>query len=330
MGQGQRTLSRDAIFRAVKDQVGSSLGRTLAACLYWSQYSQRVDNGMPAIWKTGAELGRELGCKSRTANEHLKRLGQMGFWALAYRPRPGHPSKVTWLLFSGQSLKFLALARTLVDEQTKPRRRAPKPAVESHESALCNDINNDTQQSALVTSKHCETAQETSSGHAKGFLLTKEQKASGGKKEPAQKILGKFQEDMILQAPKYVQASDDDLTFATSIHSILDHRELKQWDWSSAYTWKDIRELCHKLAKVGVSTPDERSDFLVKVLDNWHWLRLCMEYRYSSHDGNLHRPTPMALAAEAVTLQSSLAQKSSPQPKVASSSNFSSNLDVAW
>ena len=60
MGQEQRALSRDAIFRAVKDQVGGSLGRTLAACLYWSQHTQRNENGMPAVWKTGAELGKEL------------------------------------------------------------------------------------------------------------------------------------------------------------------------------------------------------------------------------------------------------------------------------
>lgn len=330
MDQEQRALSRDAIFRAVKDQVGGSLGRTLAACLYWSQYTQRFENGMPAVWKTGAELGKELGCKSRTANEHLKRLGQKGFWALEYRPRPGHPSKVTWLLFTEHSLKFLALARTLRDEQTKPRRRAPKPAIESHESALTNHIDYDIQQSVLVTSKHCKTAQETSSGHAKGFLLTKEQKASFGKKEPAQKNSGKLQEDMIVQAPEYAKASDDDLTFATSIRSLLDHRELKQWDWSSGYTWRHLKELRQKLTTVGVSTTDERSDFLVKVLDNWDWLRLLMEYRYSSHDGNLHRPTPMALAAEAVTLQSSLKQKYSPQLKVPSSSNFSSNLDEAW
>ena len=181
-----------------------------------------------------------------------------------------------------------------------------------------------------MTSKHCKTAQGTSSGHAKGFLLTKEQKASGGKKKLAKKISAEFQEDMILQAPKYVNASDDDRTLAAAVRDLLDQRELKQWDWSSRYTWIHVVELRHKLTKVGVSTPNEWSDFLIKVHDNWDWLRLSMEYRYSSHDGNLHRPTPMALAAEAVTFQSALAKKYSPQLKVASSSNLSSNFDVAF
>lgn len=314
MGLQQKSLSRDAIFRAVKDQVGGSLGRTLAECLYWSQYAQRVESGMPAVWKTGAELGKELGCKGRTANEHLKKLEYLGFWELLYQPRPGHPSKVTWLLFTEHSLKFLALARSLRDERVQPGKRAAKHTVGTGKCAPSSDTITDPQQSVSVTSKHCETSQETSWGHATSFLLTKEQKAVAGKKEPFQKISTGSQEDVILKAPKYVKASADDLALAMTVRDMLEKRELKQWDWSSRYTWEHVSELRRKLNKAGVITSDEWSDFLLKMFDNWGWLRTCMEYRYSSHEGNLHRPTPMALAAETAVLHSALAKKFAPPP----------------
>ena len=315
MASSDKPLSRDAIFRAVRGQVSGMLGRTLTECLYWSQYAQHAENGMPAVWKTGAQLGSELGCSPRTANEHLKKLKLMGFWKIEYKPRPGHPSKVTWLLFTHQSLKFLALARDLRDEQAKPAKRVHKHTVESHECALSSDTDADVQQSVFVTSKHCKTSEETSSGDAKKFLLTKEQKAIAGKNEPAQKNSKVSQEEVMVKAPTYAHANVDEQALANSIRDMLDERNLKQWEWVSKFTWRDVRELCQKLGKVGVTSSEERLDFVSQVLDNWEWLRPCMEYRYSSHDGNLHRPTPMALAAETVMLHSALVKKNAPPPK---------------
>lgn len=313
MATPKKPLSRDAIFRMVRSEVGGSLGRTLTECLYWSQYAQYVEDGRPIVWKTGAELGQELGCNPRTANEHLKKLRFMGFWDIEYKPRPGRPSVVTWLHFTDLSLSWLQMARRLRDDQPNHRRKHGKAPVEVAECALSTHTDDEGQQSGFLTSKHNKTSPQTSPGQKKDFFLTKEQKAVAGKKEPSPKFSEGSQGEVILKAPKYAKASEREEAFAASIRAILVQRDLKEWDWSSAFTWQHLKAICGHLKKVGLTSDGDWSAFFSKVLENWEWLRCTMEPRYSSFDGNLHRPTPMALAAEISTLHSALiVQESKP------------------
>lgn len=314
MAWGGKPVSRDMIFRAVKQQVGGSLGRTLTECIYWSQYAQHAEDNAPLVWKTGAQLGSELGCNPRTANTHLKKLAFMGFWKITYRPRPGSPSKVTWLRYTEVTAEVLALARRLSEEQRRSGKQQSGSPPDGVDPSASTHTHSAVQQSQSVTLKHLKTSQPTSVGPQKGFLLTKGQKASALTKEAPKKIYLKVQGEGSVKAPKYESASAAEEAFGNIVRAVLEERKLPQWDWSSVFTWRYTKELHAKLEKKDISSSQGCRSWIEVILDEWHWLRICMAYRYASHDGNLHRPTPMALAHEFEKLFSALvAKKSKPQ-----------------
>jgi hypothetical protein len=319
-----QTVSQKYIFQAVKAILGGSLAHTLAECIHWSQYAGYSVDGDPLIWKTGKGLGAELGLSARTANAHLKKLAKAGYWQIEYKPRPGHPSKVTWLRFLGPSSSVLALARQLQQESAGGNRKGKKQPVQGVKGSSVKVLEPDLQQSQNETSKHFETTPQTSNGQNKSFLLSKEQKEFPGKKE-AFKLSEKSEEGENekvekLKSPKYEKASESQESFATLIKGLLKTRKLPPWDWSSGYTWKHTKEIHDKLQKHGLQSESDWLTFGERLCTEWHWLRTVMADRYKYHELNVHRPTPMALAFDFDKLFECIRDKYNPKPKPTKSS----------
>lgn len=311
---GDKIVGREFIFRAVKGTVGGSLGRTFAECLYWSQYAKHQSGNAPQIYKTGAELGRELGMSARTANLHLKKLARFGYWRIDYKPKPGHPSLVTWLTFLEPAAAILGLARSLHAEMSQGGKKVKEASVECSKSAPLTVAKTDLQQSQNETLKHYETAPTTSKGQKKSFLLSKEQqKQASGTKEISAKESKSPGKGTKIKAPGYAKASKESLEFAGLVQNALIERKLPDWDWSSQYTWLQTEEIRIKLQEAGVDGKAHLSEFLERVLCNWDWLRGCMSSRYSQHDLNLHRPSPMALAFEFENITKAVKSKYGPK-----------------
>lgn len=320
-------VQREHIFRAVKGIVPGSLGRTLAECLYWSQYAQQHVGSDPQIYKTGNELGQVLGMSPRTANTHLKKLERSGYWEIEYKPKPGHPSLVTWLRFLQPAAVTLALARSLQAERTATSTRAKKPSFECTETELSIVAKTDDQQSQNVTLKHWEKTPTTSVGQKKSFLLSKEQQKQASGKKEAFLILsknpgkGEFQ-----KAPSYIKAGKENERFAAIIRDALNERNLPDWDWISQYTWVHTQEIRAKLQKDGIVDEEGWAEFVERLLCNWDWLRICMINRYSQSDHNLHRPSPMALAFEFEKIAKAIKGKYQPKEPVSNHSSLDDGL----
>ncbi|MEG3181816.1 hypothetical protein [Sphingomonas sp. LT1P40] len=287
--------SEQDIFRATNGLTFSaSLARTLAYCLYWSQHATHWDGDAPMIWKTGPQLNAELRIAARTANRHFKELAKAGYWVLTYRPRPGTIGPVTWLTLTGKSLQLLETAKEFAAS-----RGAKKGLGNTSYGHNCHQpVGEDCDQPMAqnVTSKKLQQSEKTAKKE-KSFILPSEAGKKGMNETSSSKIFGEKDKGEP-KAPGYVKATPLDRELAARIGSAWTTAGLKEWDWSSAYTWKHIAEVRTKLAKIDIVSPEQASVFFEKLLENWSWLRIGMQPRYAFHDLNLHAPSPMALAHE--------------------------------
>lgn len=120
--------------------------------------------------------------------------------------------------------------------------------------------------------------------------------------------------------PGYLKVSKIDNMIANAIDEGFNRSGMTSWEWVSSFTWKYVAELQGKFSTVGLTEASDISKFVDEVVSNWEWLRQTMADRYRHHDGNLHRPTPMALACEFQNLHSRLLDKLFPKvPKKTSS-----------
>jgi hypothetical protein len=286
--------SEQDIFRATMGlAIHPSLARTLAYCLYWSQHATHWDDDVPTIWKTGPELYVELRIAARTANRHFKELAALGYWEISYRPRPGSIGKVTWLTMAARSLDLVALARQqAVARQTKKSRKgtssgttASPPDATSTADPLVQD----------VTSKQVHQSAKTAE-IGKGFILPSKAGKKGMKETCPSEHSGKDGKGTP-KAPGYVKACAADHALAAIVLEAWTAAGLKEWDWSSRFTWEYIAEVRKKAAKIGI-TEKEMAGFVHALVGNWNWLRWGMAPRYANNALNLHAPSPMALAHE--------------------------------
>lgn len=286
--------SEQDIFRMTEGlAIHTSLARTLAFCLYWSQHATHWHGDMPTIWKTGPELRAELRIAARTANRHFKELAALGYWDISYRPRPGSIGKVTWLTMTTRSLDLVALARhqAVARGGSKSRKGTSGGTIEGLPDAAVPDAPSVHD----VTSKQVyQSAKTTKNG--KGFLLPSDAGKKGMNEACPSGDSGKDGK-ATPKAPGYVKASAADHAFAALVREVWAAAGLKEWDWSSRFTWEHIAEIRTKVTKLGVKE-NGAAEFMEVMLANWNWLRCCMDLRYAAHASNLHAPSPMALAHE--------------------------------
>lgn len=290
-------VSEQCIFRATSGlALHASLARTLAYCIFWSQHAMHRDGEYPSIWKTGPELSGELKVAPRTANRHLKELAKLGYWTLSYRPKPGSVGPVSWLTFTSKSLGLLDLAREYEAKRGTGRKTKKVTAggisLNPPEVIPCDDG-----MSHGTTSKHHVPTGKTAKGN-QSFLLSSEAGKQGMKETVGSKFTGETgKKKKIPKAPGYLNVSDKDHELAAVVKTTWVKAGLKEWDWTSRFTWEHIAEIRVKMAKLGV-TEGASGLFMETMLNNWNWLRSSMSYRYSSSPLNLHGPSPMALAHE--------------------------------
>lgn len=290
------------IFRLVLPLArNASLARTLAECLYWMQFATRRIDGQLTIWKSGVELSGILGISARTASQHLKKLAALGFWELRYLPRPGHPSPVTWLVFSEKALEVLHFG-------TLEGPKAGDPVV--------TDI--DIQTSQKLSTKQ-KVQEPPSSLQDKKFFPSDDLPAEGTNEISLKgsKVAEKR------KAPKYLKVTPEIEQFVTDFEFALSERDLPEWDTLSKYTWQHANVVYAKLVRDGYGT-DQRLQFIAELLDRWDNARKSMDYRYSSHDLNYRRPTPLALAKQYEPLREYLHPK--PKPELKGGFNFDFGL----
>lgn len=314
--------SEQDIFRATTGlAIYPSLARTLAYCLYWSQHATHWNGDAPAIWKTGPELCAQLRIAARTANRHFKELAALGYWEIGYRPRPGSIGKVTWLTMTARSLDLVALAR----QQSVARATGKSRKVTSSgTTASPPDATAIADPSVhYVTSKQVHQSEKTAK-NGKGFILPSEAGKKGMKETCPSGHSGKDKEGTP-KAPGYLKVCVADHAFAAIVREVWIAAGLKEWDWSSRFTWEHIAEIRKKAAKIGIAENDT-IEIVQAMIGNWNWLRFCMAPRYTNNALNLHSPSPMALAHEFDVLGTKvlekIAQMKNPPKK--------SNLDEDW
>lgn len=313
----QKMLAEAEIFRVAKGLgMAPSQARTLAYCLYWSQMASHSQVHGPCIWKTGQEIGDALGMGPRTANSHLKNLAERGFWTIHYAPRPRGISKVTWLTFTQRSLDLLDLTRELV----KTPKNKKGPTVVGSVSAHSNVQKTNLQKLQNATSSQTyfidKTAEKTGS-----FILSG-QAGKKGMKEPSS--IKKYSGAKTLQKtpPSYVKVGKSTVELANLISDLWLAAGLKDWDWTSKFTWQNCDEIAAKFSKRGVTDLSEYKRYIAGALDHWSWMRACMEYRYSSHESNFLRPSALALAHQFDRLVDKLDEKWAPKATKVSSGFF--------
>lgn len=273
-----KVKSTHAIFRAALDQnVSPTYAHTLAECLYWSQHAKHSIDGLPAVYKTGPELSEKLGIAARTVNRHLKKLAKDGFWRIEYRSRPSHPSPVSWLVICERSTRLLAGAAS------SSRHELRDLTLSRAEHTLSNEQICDVQAFQDDT-----TYRDTDIGDE----IEETSFISGRNRRKNETHLSERRGN---RAPKYVKASREMEDFVYAISVILEEQGLQAWDMTSRFTWNHCQELLKKLRKAGHETLSDKVQLVRQILADWTDLRNAMEWRYSSHAGNLDRPTPMAL-----------------------------------
>lgn len=312
----QSVAERD-IFRATKGlALHTTLARTLAYCIFWSQYAQHHEGGVPTIWKTGPELEADLNIASRTGNAHLKKLAAVGYWTLSYRPRPGTIGPVTWLTFAPRSTALLQLARQQAANRSTNRKAKKETSGGSvHDQPL--DTATDDLSSPNVTSKQLYEQKKTA---GKSFILTAET-AKVKMKEALPLEHSGVEAGNQPKAPGYLKVSDDDRKLAAVVRSAWQSAGLKEWDWTSRFTWTHLAEVRRKTAKRGIGQGG-LDLFFQTLLKEWHWVRLCMGSRYAHNDLNLHGPTPMALNHEFDVLSGKVLEKASAPPPLQKASSW--------
>lgn len=293
MAKASNSVPQYVLFKFCRAAVGrASLARTLAECLYWLQHSTKQIDGQPTIWKTGTELAETLGIAPKTANEHLKRLASLGFWELRYKPRPYHPSPVSWLVFSQKAFAIVEAARDglmsnaaaqgsingAIEAEAQGAPIPPKSGVQSPQNGMLK------QNSPATIPKL--SSQEN--------FIPAESFEPDGKNELPKKKLEAGKE----KAPSYLKASTAVEALVNSIQEQLKLRNMPEWDTSSQYTWKHASALRDKLNAAGIGELHDQENFVSKVLDQWTKMHGLMAWRYKTHAGNSLRPTPLALAHE--------------------------------
>lgn len=306
------------IFRATTGlAIYPSLARTLAYCLYWSQHATHWDGDLPAIWKTGPELCAELRIAARTANRHFKELAALGYWEISYRPRPGSIGKVTWLTMAARSLDLVALARQRA--VARPTRKGRK-GTSSGTTVSPPDATATADPSAHdVTSKQVHQSVKTAK-NGKGFILPSKAGKKGMNEACPSGQSGK-DEKGTPKAPSYVKACPADNALAAIVREVWIAAGLKEWDWSSRFTWEYISEIRAKAAKIGL-TENDITELFQTLVANWNWLRWCMVMRYANHPSNFHAPSPMALAHEFDVLGTKVLGKISEMKNLPKKANF--------
>ena len=260
--------SEQDIFRATTGlAIHASLAHTLAYCLYWSQHATHWDGDVPVIWKTGPELCTELRIAARTANRHFKDLAARGYWEISYRPRPGSIGKVTWLTMTARSLDLIVIARQqAVARLTGKSRKGTSSGVIANppNAAVAADPS-----AHDVTSKQVHQSAKTAK-NGKGFILPSEAGKKGMNEACPSGYSGKDGKGTP-KAPGYVKACSADHAFAAVVRDVWTAAGLKEWDWSSRFTWEHIAEIRTKAAKIGVADND-MTEFMQTLFANWTWL----------------------------------------------------------
>lgn len=283
--RNEKAATTQAIFRAaLADGVSATRAHTLAECLYWSQHSPHRVDGKPALYKTGPELSDKLGLSPRTINAHFKRLADEGFWDIEYRPRPHHPSPVSWLVIAERSRALLIMA------QKSDGRSRPLHSIEYDRRAQ-SDVDECDVQTLENDTAYRETNRQYDREES-SFISDNEL----GRNELSSKISRR------IRAPSYVKASLELEKFVESILSSLAYLDLDAWDMSSRHNWEHSQEILEKMQREGLEDLPTQIEVISEVFARWSALRHCMGSRYSNHDGNRYRPTPMALNHEFGTL----------------------------
>ncbi len=300
----------EAIFlAAIAEGVSATQARTLAECLYWSQHTRHEIDGQRALYKTGPELSDKLGLTARTINRHLKQLGEDGFWRIRYRPRPKHPSPVTWLVIAERSEVLLANAKA---ERKGQGRHRTSDRAERRQS----DVRTCDAQRSHYDTTYIETVIQNDRGET-SFISDSDVR----KNEPSA-----VDNDRI-RAPRYVESTRELEKFVETISRILAVKGLPPWDTVSRFTWQHVRDLIEKLQAEGVSDLADQIKLVGRIIKRWSVLRCCMDDRYTCHDGNDDRPTPMALNHQIKKLISALDILS---PKDCSLEKGGSNFDEGF
>jgi hypothetical protein len=257
----------------------------------------------------------------------MKTLASKGYWELEYRPKPGGVGNVTWMNFSTKSLKLVEMAKSV--DLTAPRRRARSVTFDGGVSSPALVANSDTPVSENATSIQQKTPTKTTAG--KSFILT----AKGGqeKMKETSSSQTKLQKEGGVQSPGWITKTPAAEHLANEFASIHQSRDLPAWDWSSKYTWRWLEEIEHKLAKRNMNDPAAIRRLATGLTIHWEWLRHVMNARYASHETNLHRVSPMALAHQIDKLLNALQVKWAEEDKAAfigPSQKHASNLGEDW
>lgn len=303
--------SEQDIFRATTGlALHASLARTLAYCLFWSQHATHWDGDLPTIWKTGPQLQSELRIAARTANRHFKELAEAGYWTISYRPRPGSIGKVTWLTLTARALELVTTARGHAAIGAAKKKKRDMPSC-CHSHSQSGGMDCDIPLAQNVTSKKLYQTGKTSE-KMKGFILPSKAGKTGTHEASSSIVTGE-DDEYAPKAPGYLKTSPLDKEFATVVQTTWSKAGLKEWEWSSRFTWKHIAEIRRKLTDFDVVEGQQIAAFLGALIENWGWLRTCMAPRYAHHDLNLHAPSAMALAHEIDVLGKHVIEKMLPQ-----------------
>ncbi len=258
----RNVASTHAIFQvALAEDVPATYARTLAECLYWSQHTKHRIDGRPALYKTGAELSQKLGLAARTINSHLKKLAKGGFWHIEYRPRPSHPSPVTWLVISERSAKLLADAAA--DNRRKTRSSTldrTRPVSSKEQTCDIQALQDATTYRDINTGDEIEEPSFVSDRYVR-------------RNEPSREG-----EDKV-RAPRYVRASRELEELISAVSRILEGQGLEPWDTVSRHTWEHGRELLEKLLRFGCESLSDQVQLISEIFRNWSDLRFVMDGR---------------------------------------------------
>jgi hypothetical protein len=265
---------------------GASLARTLAHCLYWFQHARHQIEGEPAIYKTAKEVEQAIGIHFRSASRHFRQLADEGFWRVAYRPRPGGISRVTWLV-------PLAKSRDLISSAQQPLFKA-----RSHQRAQTASSGDTNLQ--LLAEAFCDPrmSQDATAIQFHTQLIGNQYGKDDFIEGPRRKI------NRNVKGPPCRQSSDiidpHVKKWIDDMNLVLFDRGLPNWNVRSRYT--DF----HAAAFLAIFGKQESipkgwsgSGFIERLLSCWPSLINELPWRYANFPDNRLRPSPMALADNA-------------------------------
>ena len=272
-----------AIFPHAVQSVGDALlAHTLAECLYWYQKASHRIDGELAVWKTGPELEKVLGIRARTANQHMKRLAQRGYWRLVRRPRPGYssPSPVTWIIPEEAGLALLRRAQG----GEAPNSSGATNATTS--SGPSKGVSTDLQMSVGETSLQLPSLP---SGQSHFSCPPDKQgmkaKSKAGSWDPGKK------------------ASQEAKDLLSAMNAYRIEKNARLWDPKSQFTWAHMEALACVLKDRKVPS-DDWPRFAKSVHQHWPYVLLNLPELYQHHPTNVGSPSSRPLGDEAETVVS--------------------------